>query len=66
MQVAQKYHTDYISILVDGTAKNEVAAIAIHQMFRDSVGVMYMIEFCMPDQETRTIYERTIPPIYKS
>jgi hypothetical protein len=66
MQVAQKYHTDYISITVNGTAKNEAAAIAIHQMLRDQVGVMYMIEFCMPDQETRTIYERTIPPIYKS
>jgi hypothetical protein len=66
MQVAQKYHTDYMSILVDGNAKNEVAAIAIHQMLRDNVGVMYMIEFCMPDQETREVYERTIPPIYKS
>lgn len=66
MQVAQKYHTDYISIIVNGTAKNEAAAIAIHQMLRDQVGVMYMIDFCMPDQETRTIYERTIPPIYKS
>ena len=66
MQVAQKYHTDYISIIVGGTACKEAAAIAIHQMLRDQVGVMYMIEFCMPDQETRTIYERTIPPIYKS
>ena len=65
-QVAKKYHIDYISIIVNGTARKEAAAIAIHQTIRDQVGVMYMIEFCMPDQETRTIYERTIPPIYKS
>ena len=65
-QVAQKYHTDYISIIVGGTACKEVAAIAIHQMLRDQVGVMYMIEFCMPDDETRRAYEATIPPIYKS
>jgi len=30
------------------------------------VGVMYMIEFCMPDEETRKAYEATIPPIYRS
>ena len=65
-QVAQKYHTDYISIIVDGTAKNMLAAIAIHQMLRDQTGVMYMIEFCMPDAETREVYERTISPIYRS
>ena len=65
-QVAQKYHIDYISIIVDGTARQEVAAIAIHQMLRDQVGVMYMIEFCMPDQETREVYERTVSPIYRS
>jgi len=64
--VAQKHHTDYISIIVDGTAKKEVAAIAIHQMLRGQVGVMYMIEFCMPDEETRKAYEATIPPIYRS
>jgi len=66
IQIAQKYHTDYISILVDGTAKNEVAAIAIHQMLRDQTGIMYMIEFCMPDDATREVYERTISPIYRS
>lgn len=66
IQVAQKYHTDYISIIVGGTARKEVAAIAIHQMLRDHAGVMYMIEFCMPDDETRLAYEVTIPPIYRS
>lgn len=66
IQIAQKYHTDYISIIVDGTAKKEVAAIAIHQMLREQVGVMYMIEFCMSDEETRKAYEATIPPIYRS
>jgi hypothetical protein len=65
-QVAQKYHMDYISIIVGGTACKEVAAIAIHQTLRDQVGVMYMIEFCMPDDATRRAYEATIPPIYKS
>ena len=66
IQVAQKYGADYISIIVDGTAKNEVAAIAIHQALRDYIGAMYMIEFCMPDDDTRLAYEATIPPIYRS
>ena len=66
IQVAQKYHTDYISIIVGGTACKEVAAIAIHQMLRDQTGVMYMIEFCMPDNATREVYERTVSPIYRS
>jgi len=66
IQVAQKYHTDYISIIVGGTACKEAAAIAIHQMLRDQAGVMFMIELSMPDQETRKIYERTISPIYRS
>jgi len=66
IQVAQKYHMDYISIIVGGTACKEAAAIAIHQMLRDQTGVMYMIEFCMPDDETRCVYEATVPPIYRS
>ena len=66
LQIAHAYNTDYMSIMVDGTAKKEVAAIAIHQALRDFIGVMYTIEFCMPDQETRKIYERTISPIYRS
>ena len=66
IQVAQKYQTDYISIIVGGTGCKDVAAIAIHQTLRDYIGVMYMIEFCMPDDETRKVYEATIPPIYRS
>ena len=66
LQIAHTYNTDFISIVVDGTAKKEVAAIALHQALRDFIGVMYLIEFCMPDQETREIYERTISPIYRS
>jgi hypothetical protein len=66
IQVAQKYGADYISIIVGGTGCKDVAAIAIHQTLRDYIGVMYMIEFCMPDDETRKVYEATIPPIYRS
>ena len=66
LEVAQKYHLDYISIIVGGNARQEVAAIALHQALREFTGVMYMIEFCMPDQDTRVIYERTISPLYRS
>jgi len=66
LEIAQKYHADYISIVVGGNARNEVAAIALHQALRDFTGVMHMIEFCMPDQDTRVIYERTISPLYRS
>jgi hypothetical protein len=66
LHVSQKHQKDIISVVVDGGARQEVAAIAIHQEIRDRIGVMYMIEFCMPDEETRHVYERTLPPIYRS
>jgi len=66
LQVAQKHQVDSISIVVDGSAKQEIAAIAIHQTIRDIIGVMYMIEFCMLDNATRKTYESTIPPIYRA
>jgi hypothetical protein len=66
LQIAQKYSTDYLSIVVGGTARKESAAIALHQSIREFIGAMYLIEFCMPDQETREAYERTISPIYRS
>lgn len=66
LHVSQKHQTDIVSVVVDGVSRQEEAAIAIHQAIRDRIGVMYMIEFCMPDEETRHIYERTLPPIYRS
>jgi hypothetical protein len=66
LQIAQTYSSDYISIVVGGTARKESAAIAIHQSIRDFIGAIYLIDFCMPDPETRKVYERTISPIYRS
>jgi len=67
LQIAQTYSSDYVSIIVGGTAKKEVAAIAFHQALREVIGAMYMIEFCVgEDKIIREIYERTISPIYRS
>jgi len=66
LQIAQAYSSDYVSIMVGGTARKESAAIALHQSIREFIGAMYLIEFCMPDPETRKAYERTVSPIYRS
>lgn len=67
LQIAQTYSSDYMTIVIGGTAEKEVAAIALHQALREVIGAMYMIEFCVgEDKDIREIYERTISPIYRS
>ena len=66
MQIAHSYQTDFMSVVLYGNARKEVAAIAINQLLRDMIGAMYLIEFCAQDEETENIYKRVINGIYRS
>jgi len=66
LQIAHNHYSDYVSIVVNGSAKNSLAASAIHNSINDYTGVLYMIEFCFDDEETLLIYEQALRPLYRS